>query len=1142
MNKPLGLLLVLALAGAAAAAETPEQILRRAEQLQKEGKISRAVALYRSFLKAHPKHSQTLEAHYRLAKCLDALGYVDEVFGQLEIVVKSPNKRYRNRAEAFYMLGKLRASLKQYDAAAKTFEQMLAEGAGLYEDEVLSLCGGYYAVQKKYDDAAAKLNLLKRRKNSRWAEQAAYKLTVLWLRAENLDLAVEAVEDLAQRFPKNLQARSLMFQVADLFRKKRQFGKAIAACEQLKGRYPKSREAQAVGYLVGLCHRDSKRYPQAIAAFDSLARSVENRKNGMAAEGVLQSADLLYSQLGQPDKAMARYEEAAKLAKDSRGARRQEILEQCYFRLAEHHYGQKKWSVALEYYTLLRKVGTSINILPRILKCQAQLEVDLASAIKSDADVAYVKQKIEENPGTFAAAEGEVFLLDRQLHETIQRKRSAEKLIPQYKAILKKYPKTVLSQQSLESYLYAQLGQCYTRGESKEQLRQAIAMYERSLAVDPQSPYTTEVLEGVAAVADAIGDRDKSFATYKRLFERAAAEVEKGKADEATRQGMSEYLRGLLTRAERKSSIAEAVAVAEGIIEKRGPFSEAARHALFYLGELHYLKKDFSAAAKTFRRFIKAYGPPLNAAGGVADPPWRPAKIDDKTLQVYEASARIAHCWTMQGHTQNMVKAYRWLIENFPTRNDYAAEAHYWLALEMLKGKAGRTPENRRKTAEALWQNVVNPSLDFQDKGFRKSFHPWVRTGEMVQYAKGAILKSGQLFSELGDHDRAAGIFREYLALYPRPKRGRSRKPKPGEAPTKTDEMLSIARYALGQEYVKLGEIDNLIRCYRPYVTELRDDKFRTSGLRALAYQASKSGAHEEAAEAYATILDEYGVNEKDKEGMLIPVPRSRRLRRGSHGWDGIRIKPPPGLDLGQVRYALGFHHWKRKEWAGCVKTLAPFMKDPKLFGNPSRPKALYMMGQSYERARDFARAAAALQLILRDHPRFEGIEEVTVAAARNCAEIGKWAQIDRLNRTFLKEHSRSANRPHMDLYAALAALRQGQAGAGLRRLKSIADSDTYQDVKADACYLLAEHLMEAKPPKITAALTYLNKSLAHYPRQRSCLATAKCHVALRQWEQAKTMLQRAIRGFPAGTRTDADEAKRLLSNVLKQLANKKST
>ncbi|MGB2823495.1 MAG: tetratricopeptide repeat protein, partial [Phycisphaerae bacterium] len=644
MNKLSGLTLLVALTCAAAGAEAPEQVLKRAEQLEKEGKISRAVELYRSFLKAHPSHSQTLDAHYRLAKCLDALGYVDEVFEQLEIVVKSPNRRYGNRAAAFYMLGKLRASLKQYDEAAKVFERMLAEGAGLYEDEVLSLCAGYYAVQNKYDDAAAKLNILKRRRDSRYAEQAAYKLAVLWLRAENLDLAVEAVEDLAQRFPTNPQARGLMFQVADLFRRKRQFSKAIAACEQLKARFGKSREADAVAYVIGLCHRDSKQFDKAVAAFDSLARSLENRRNGIAAEGVLQSADILYGELGDPDRAMGRYEEAAKLAKDSQGERRQQVLEQCYFRLAEHHFSRKKWSVALEYYSLLRRVGTDINILPRILKCQAQLEEDLASAIDSDADVAYIKQKIQENAGTFAAAEGEVFLLDRELHEAIQRKRPAQGLVPKYQEVLKKYPPSVLSQQSLESYIYAQLGVCHAHGGTKEQLAQAIAMYEKGLAVDPATPYATEILEGVAAVADAVGDNDKSFATYKRLFELAAAKVEKGTADDATREGLSEYLRGMLTRAERKSSIAEAVAVAQGIIEKKGPFSEAARYAMFYLGDLHYLRKDFSTAAKTYRQYIKAYGPQLNAAGDVADPPWKPAKVDEKTLQVYEAAVRVAHC------------------------------------------------------------------------------------------------------------------------------------------------------------------------------------------------------------------------------------------------------------------------------------------------------------------------------------------------------------------------------------------------------------------------------------------------------------------------------------------------------------------
>ena len=219
----LAVLLALGLPSAAPAAETPEEALRRAEQLERDGKLSRAVELYRSFLQSHPKHSQTLDAHYRLARCLDALGYVDEVIAELRTVLESPNRRYRNRTEAFYTLGKLYGSLKRHEEAAKVFEQMLAEGAGLYEDEVLSLCGGYYAVLKKYDDAAAKFNLLKRRKDSRYAEQAAYKLAVLWLRAENLDLAVEAVQDLAQGFPQNNQARGLMLQVADLFRSTAEF-------------------------------------------------------------------------------------------------------------------------------------------------------------------------------------------------------------------------------------------------------------------------------------------------------------------------------------------------------------------------------------------------------------------------------------------------------------------------------------------------------------------------------------------------------------------------------------------------------------------------------------------------------------------------------------------------------------------------------------------------------------------------------------------------------------------------------------------------------------------------------------------------------------------------------------------------------
>lgn len=1118
-------------AGPAKPAETPEGILRRAEQLQKEGKLSRAVEQYRAFLKAHPKHSQALDAHYRLAKCLDGLGYVDEVVQHLQTVITSPNRRYRNRPDAHYMLGKLHASLKRHGQAAGVFEKMLAEGAGLYEDEVLSLCGGYYAVQKKYDDAAAKFNLLKRRKGSRYAEQAAYKLAVLWLRAERLDLAVEAVEDLAVGFPRNKQARGLMFQVADLFRRKRQFAKAVAACEQLRARFPKSREAEAVGYVIGLCLRDSGQFAKAVAAFDSLTRSLANRENGMAAEGLLASGEVLYAELNDRAKAMKHFEEAAKLARASRGERRDQILERCYFRLAEHHYLSKKWSVALEYYSLLRRVGTNINILPRILKCQAQLEQDLTAALKTDADVEYVKKRIEANAGTFVAAECEVFLLDRELQEALRRRRPAAGLADKYAEILKKYRKDVLARQSLASYVYAQIGNCYAHGGTKEQLAKAMVMYERGLAVDPRSPHATEILEGIAGVADAVGDKDKSFAIYKRLFEQAAARVEAGGADEATREGMADYLRSMLSRAEQKSSIEEAIAVARRIMARKGPFSEAARDAMFYLAELHYLRKDFSNAAKTYRQFMKAYGPRQTPAGEVADAPWKPGKADARARQVYEAAVRIAHCWHMQGHTQNMIKAYQWMLRNFPAGNEYVAEANYWLALELIKGKKGRDPASRRQAAEALWTKVVHPSFDFHDRDFRKGFHFWVREGDMARYAKSAILKSGQLYSELEDHDRAAGIFRQYLELYS-PKRRRRRDPAPA-----ADEMYSIARYALGREYIKLGEISKLVDCYKPYIDELRADRFRVSALQLLAFHASRSGDHAEAADAYATLLDEYGTNEKDKDGKVVPVPRSDRLRRAKVPWDGIRLPPPPGLDLGKVRYALGFHYWKQEDWAPCVKTLKAFRTEPRLFKNPSRARALYMLAQSYDRAEAAEQALAAGLVLLRDHPKFEAVEEAYVLAARLSGELGKWSRIDALEKTFLRAHPRSANRPHMDLYAALAALNQGRVEAGARRLRNIAASDTYQDVKADACYFLAEHLLRAKPPQTQAALAYLNKSLAHYPRQRACLAAAKCHVQRKQWSQARGLLERAIRGFPRGDRTLTEEARRLLPGVLKELA-----
>ena len=1133
MKKSILLLGVLALAGPLAAQQTPEDLLKEARLMERAGKTSRATDLYRKFLQAHANHSQAVDAHFRLAQCLDALGLVDEVVPHLEFVIDPARKRYKQRKEAFYMLAKVHGSLKEYAKGAAVFEKLLEEGAGLYHDEALSLCGGYYALLTKYNEAAAKFNLLKRRE-SRFAEQAAYKLALLWIQAEQLVLAVDAVEDLVERFPQNKQAKGLMLQVAELFRRKRMFDRAAATCQQLRTRAPKSPEAQATGYILGLCLRDQKRHTKAITTLAETTKLSDNRKNGLAAEALLIVADIYHDDLKQADKAMDYYTETAALARDAGGERRTKILERCYFRLGEYYFKKKKWAVALENYVLLRKLNTDVNVWPRIMKCQGEVGGGFDDIIRSEADVKRLREKIKQAPGTIAAAEAEVFLLDRELNKILQGKSPAKHLVPKYADLLKRYPKEVLSQNFLESYIHLRMTSCYSFIEKKIEFQTASVIFDEALAASKDSPYLPEILEGYARLADAVGDDKKAYEVYSKLFKDTAAKVDAGENDATTRKNMSEYLRSMLTRADKAGAVDNAINVAVGIMNRSGPFSEAARDALFYIAELYYLKKDFSEAARTYKQFVKVHGPPQNAAGDMAAGPWRPKTIDDRTRQVYEAALRVAHCWYMQGHTQNMLKAYDWMNRNFPEKNPFVAEARYWLAMEMIKGKKGKDKEAQRRCAEKLWIEVVNFTLDFDDPQFKSKYHFWVINrllGEdAIPYVKSAMLEVGQLYRRLGEHRRAARVFEECLRLFP------------GKLDTRrgvrrVDQTQSIARYALGQEYAAIEEIPKLLQCYQPYLNQMRDDKFRTDGLKLLAYHAFRNGHQREAIDAYATLLDEYGINPLNKIGDPIPIPGKDRIYQGSSGWNGIRKAPPKGLDLGETRFNLGLLYWKAEDWSQCVKALGAFLHDPLLFENRSRAKALFMAGQSYYRLHDYAKGARTLIGLVKDHPKFQAVDEVYVLAAKGSARVKKWQDVDYLCQRFLRERGGSLHRAHMDLWAAVSDLNQGRADKALRRLQSLADSDTYQDVKAHAYYYMgADHLAKGRPE---AALKDLLKSIEIYAQENACLAAAKACMKLNRLQQAKDLLDRTIRDFPTGDRRTVAEATRLMPGLLKTMAKK---
>lgn len=1128
----------LLLLGVAVHAATPEEILKDAQGAEKAGSVQKAVDLYSQFLRENPDHSQVIEARYRLGKDYDALGMVDESIAQLKLATADEKKNFRNRPDAFLSLAKLYASGKKYEEAAAALEKMLADGPGLFEDEALNLAGGYYAILGKYDNAAAKFNILRRRGDANLAEQAAYKLAMLWLRAEKMDAALLAIQDLGNSFPKNQQVPELMLRAADELRKKQQFDKTISICEQIKQRYPKVIETLGANYLLGLCYRDRKEHQKAADALDNVGRSREAAARAIAAEAILQSAEIYFKELHDTDKAMARYDEAAKLARDSEGERKTEILEQCYFRLAENQYQKKNYGAALDYYSLMRATGTRVNIFGRILECQAQLNKTsdtIAPETVTEADVDLLKKKIADSPGTAQAAEAEIFLLDRRFSDLARRRNgNVTPLAAEYEKLATTYSKEVLATQSMGAYLWQMTGLCYAAGNTQQEMSRAIAAFEKVIAFDnsDNNPYRQPALENIALCAERAGDKNRAAKAYADLIELSKKQLEAKKDDKAVEQKTLEYLKSLATRSDTPDLMNSTIELTKKLIEEKGPLSDLSRESRFYLGELYYLKKDFSNSAKTFREFIQIYGPKLDQSGDVSAAPWKPARVDEKTLQVYEAAIRIAHAWYMQGHDQNMVKAYDWIVRNIPHQNRHMAEAQYWLAMELLKGKEGETKDRKKQAAEALWKNVVHPTLpspDAEESRFRKSYHFWVGDEDTAKYVKNAMMRAGQLFGEVEDHETAAGCFNQYLAVFGSTSPSKN---KPRTTATR-DEMLDIARYALGREYIALKRISKMLDAYKPYLTGHRDDRFRISGLRLMAHHAAQENMVNEAMEAYATLLDEYGDNRTDERGRVIPVSSRDRLRQGNTNWDGIKLAPPRGLDLGEVRYALGFLYWKNDDFTRCSRSLAPFLTDPALKESKSRGQALFMAGQSFFKLYDYPGAAKTLRALVKDYPKFEAIEEAYVWAARASVETKEWPDLELLCRNFINEWPKSDRRTRMDLYAALAQGGHGRTDAAKSALRSLAKSDTYEDVKADAWYHLALYTVSSNPSE---AMTYFDSSLA-YPRESSLLEAGKCAVKLNELEKAKGYLERAAaaKGDPA----IIAQAKDLLSTVNKQLVKK---
>jgi TolA-binding protein len=1012
------------------------------------------------------------------------------------------------------------------------------------------LCAGYYALAGQPDEAAVMFNVLKNRIRSPLAQEAAYKVAIVWMKAGQTDLAKKAVEEYAERYAASPRTVDLYLRLARHLFEQKQYKSAIAVSTQVQTEFSERPEAAEAAFIIALCYRETDNLDRAIEALKALAVTAERVRNGLlACEAWFEIARIQQDKQQKIEEAMTHYRRAADASRSPITERQQQILEHSLYQVAEYEYRAERWSAALDLFLQLRSVGSKMNLLGRILNCRSRLdEKGLASLGSESADEKrFLKDRIAANPGSILALQADVQLLDGELEGVRVNPGSLTqltKLIEGYHGLLKKYAPAVLAQLDMGIYIRVRIGSVASlvsdiamAADHTAIWRDGLTQFETALRDAPESLHKTEILEGIAVLAERVGESRKAFDAYQELYRLANKRKAEQGTDEDEKKEVKQrepetYLAGMASVANSEGMVQDAIVMLYKIILDGPEYAPEVREAQFHVADMLYLKKQYSEAAREYQLYVTRYGPAMDTSRNVLGSWKRLAVIDPALERAYEAAIRVAHCWYAQGHRAKMLEAYDWVVRNQDHLNPRVAEALYMT----LNARPMDSAEAKRETANALWTRVVNSSMDFGSKGYAKTFMRWVNNSRAVPYVKSATLRAGELYGKIGDHARAAEIFKQYLELYSPMKRH----PNENRVLYGRDDQYDVAEYAAGRELIQAGDYESMVLVYQPYIDGLRDNKFRSSALMLMGHFGTEGELYDDARAAYSALLDEYGQpNPLDKEGKPIPVPAAERLRPGTR-WNGVRRLPPEDLDPGKIRYALGYLFWKKFDWAGSRRALQPFFDDPGLRNHESCPAALLMLARSNVRLDAFDAAIPVFERLVTDHSGFAAADEAYVGLVRTCYRARNWGKMRAHSAAFTKLRPNAVRRPYVDFYLALAMIETGDATAGHSKLRDLAQAETYGDLKADAHFHLARRALAQSPPDRAAAYKLLRRSIDFYPRAEPLLEAGRCAVELRRWDDARAYLDRCIQEFPESDETILEDARDLLARVVKAEKNGK--
>ena len=247
-----------------------------AESFYQLGRLDRAEALFREYLRTFPTGQHVEAAHYALGWTYfrqERYELAAQAFQRFLQVYRRGDESVPYRLDALLRLGDSYYALKRYPEAIRYYRQAAAEG----EDYALYQIGQAYYNASNHEEALRTFNqLLTEHPDTPWREEALYQIGYIHFLNQRYDAAIAAYQRLIATAPNDPLAAKAQYGIGDALFNAGRMEAAVNAYKQVLERYPQSPFVGDAAMSIHFALLAAGNEARATALIDSFAMAYPN--------------------------------------------------------------------------------------------------------------------------------------------------------------------------------------------------------------------------------------------------------------------------------------------------------------------------------------------------------------------------------------------------------------------------------------------------------------------------------------------------------------------------------------------------------------------------------------------------------------------------------------------------------------------------------------------------------------------------------------------------------------------------------------------------------------------------------------------------------------------------------------------------